>query len=81
MSKRTCELKENACIFYKGAHYTNNNITDSTAVQMLKAFPGLKKQFVKLPASPAKKEQPKAEKKEAPKKAPVKKAEPKKEQE
>jgi len=79
MTKRTCELKDNACVFYKGAHYTNANITDATAVQMLKAFPALKNQFEKLPAKPeAKKEQPKAEKTAAPKKQEAKKTEPKK---
>lgn len=78
MTKVSCKLKDNACVFFKGAHYTNANITDAVAGQMLKAFPALEKQFVTLPEKPAaKKEQPKAEKKEAPKPA-AKKAEPKK---
>jgi hypothetical protein len=78
MTKATCKLKDNACVFFKGAHYTNANITDAVAVQMIKAFPALKQQFVTLPSKPApKKEQPKTEKTAAAKPA-EKKTEPKK---
>lgn len=80
MSKVNCKLKDNACVFYKGAHFTNANITDAVAAQMLKNFPALKAQFVTLPEveKPAKKEQPKTEKKAAAKKPVETKTEPKK---
>ena len=47
--QKSCELKPKALLFHKGAHYTNANITDSTAKQILKQFPALENQFLVYP--------------------------------
>ena len=49
MAERTCELEEGKLLFHKGAHFTNANITDKVAMQILKASPVLEKSFKAYP--------------------------------
>ena len=49
MAERTCELKEDALLFYKGAHFTNRNITDKVATAILKSNPKNENSFVAYP--------------------------------
>lgn len=58
MAKRVSKLKDDALIFYKGVHYTNNNLTDQVANTMLKTTPGLERQFEVFPPGYEPKESP-----------------------
>lgn len=49
MSKKTCLLKDNALLYYRGAHYTNANLTDKIALSILKNTPVLEREFVEYP--------------------------------
>ncbi|TZF84514.1 hypothetical protein FW774_05870 [Pedobacter sp. BS3] len=60
MSEKQFKLKKDALLSYKGDHYTNANLTDKVAAEVLEKYPKMAKMFESTPAGfePGKKSTP-----------------------
>lgn len=66
MAHNKYKLKDNHVVHFKGDHYTNANITDEVAQQMVNEVPGAADNFVNAPeAEKEEKEEKKSKKSKA----------------